>query len=297
MKNIKLSVLFSPALATIFLLGNVLFSAQVVVAKSTASDMTPEVNIYISGDKRIIESNGIPETHGKFPNSANPNTIAPQNYHFEVPLTPEPLEKDIALTDKEDFGVGLDGVPFDPIADEYWEDNPDSGWALNAVSSLGPDLGLDENNAHVQPNGAYHYHGFPVGLYEQQAEAQGVSPTEPDTMILVGWAADGFPIYGRWGYRDDGKTLVELRSSYQLKSGKRPEGGPPGEYNGIFDQDYEYVAGSGDLDQCNGTTGITPQYPEGTYYYVLTDSFPYVPRCFHGQPDASFTKKNIPPST
>lgn len=112
-----------------------------------------------------------------------------------------------------------------------------------------------------------------------------------DQPVLIGFAADGFPIYGPDGYRDPADTnsrLKALAPSYRLKRGSRPDG-PGGFYDGRWVQDYEYVAGSGDLDECNGRTGRTAEYPDGTYYYVVTHGFPGVPRCFKGTPDASFT--------
>ena len=47
-------------------------------------------------------------------------------------------------------------------------------------------------------------------------------------------------------------------------------------------QDYEYVAGSGDLDECNGRFGVTPEFPNGIYHYYITDAFPYIQRCVKG---------------
>ncbi|MBL0185636.1 MAG: YHYH protein [Candidatus Obscuribacter sp.] len=47
----------------------------------------------------------------------------------------------------------------------------------------------------------------------------------------------------------------------------------------------------GDLDQCNGRTGVTPEYPQGTYYYVITETYPFIPRCYHGTPDPSFERR------
>ena len=51
---------------------------------------------------------------------------------------------------------------------------------------------------------------------------------------------------------------------------------------GAFTQDYEYVDGLGDLDQCNGRYGVTPEFPDGIYYYVVTDNFPFFTRCLKG---------------
>ena len=45
---------------------------------------------------------------------------------------------------------------------------------------------------------------------------------------------------------------------------------------------------SGDLDQCNGRQGVTPEYPNGTYYYVLTNEFPFIGRCLVGEPSPDF---------
>ena len=51
------------------------------------------------------------------------------------------------------FGVALNGVPFDPGTAEYWENDRSSDWRYDALSGK-INLGLDQNNAHVQPNGA-----------------------------------------------------------------------------------------------------------------------------------------------
>ena len=64
--------------------------------------------------------------------------------------------------------------------------------------------------------------------------------------------------------------------------------GPGGNYDGTFIADYEYVQKSGDLDQCNGTFVLTPDFPRGTYACFLTTNWPFVPRCFAGEPDSSF---------
>jgi len=119
-------------------------------------------------------------------------------------------------------------------------------------------------------------------------------------MLLIGYAADGFPIYAEYGHTkadDASSPLKKLRPSYNLKKGNRPKGddGPGGKYDGTFVQDYEFAKGGGDLDECNGRTGVTPEYSDGTYYYVVTDSFPFIPRFFRGTPDSSFERRMGPP--
>ena len=245
-----------------------------------------EVSIAIRDGFRYITSNGIPDhPTGQFPNAGNPNSISPQRYSWRVPVAPK-IAASASISKL--FGVAINGVPFDPGTAELW--NNDFRWHYEALSGLlatRGSLGADENLAHVQPNGAYHYHGLPLGLLKKLDYTH-----KP---ALVGYAADGFPIYGNYGYsnaNNPASTLKILKSSYRIRSGERPGGnnGPGGAYDGSFAQDYEYVQGLGDLDSSNGRTGVTPEYPKGAYYYVLTDNWPFVPRQFRGTPDASFTR-------
>ncbi|MFI4853727.1 MAG: YHYH protein [Phycisphaerales bacterium JB065] len=237
------------------------------------------VTIEMRQGYRYIDANGLPDHDtGRFPGPGNPNAIEAQNYQLRVPITPK-LSDEAIPYDRQPFGVALNGVLFDPFTAGFWNDDPDSGWR-EAADPNRRNLGLDANHAHVQPNGAYHYHGVPVPLI-----------TDTTRMTLIGWAADGFPIYGPYGYKDADSTegeIVLLRPSYRLKSGNRPDDGPPGAYDGTYDEDFEYVEGSGDLDECNGRTGPTPEFPYGTYYYVVSNEYPYVPRLFRAEPDPSF---------
>lgn len=255
------------------------------------------VTIEVRDGYRHITSNGIPDHKpGRFPNRGNPNSIRPQEYTFKVPVKPKVAAETSRAGGPVLFGVALNGVVFDPGTAEWWNDSPAAGWNYEAIGGR-IDLGLDQSNAHVQPTGAYHYHGIPLGLLEKLKHA---GTGKDARMTLVGWAADGYPIYAGFGHAvaDDAKSpLKKLRPSYRLKSGTRPGGqdGPGGKYDGAFTADFEFVDESGDLDECNGRTGVTPEFPEGTYYYVLTDSFPYVPRMFRGEPDDSFRKRRGPP--
>lgn len=246
------------------------------------------VSITIKGEKRIITSNGIPDhTPGEFPRRGNPNRISAQKHEFQVPLKPS-VASQTTSAQRGWFGVALNGVPFEAGTAEFW--NRD--WGYEAIGGS-MNLGLDDHLAHVQPTGAYHYHGLPAGL------VSGLGGDEKK-MLLIGWAADGFPIYTQRAHSkaSDAKSpLTVMRPSYQLKPGNRPAepDGPGGKYDGAFTADYEYVAGSGDLDECNGRTGVTPEFPEGTYYYCLTPDFPFAPRLWRGTPDASFQKRGGPP--
>jgi hypothetical protein len=217
---------------------------------------------------RYVRGNGIPDhPTGAFPNAHNPNTITPQNYSFRLPLNPQmnPAKSDLAGALA---AVAINGVPFDPGTAEYWHNDRNSGWHYEALTG-GIDLGVDANNAHVQPTGAYHYHATPTALAQRLG----------GDMPHIGWMADGFPLY----------ATKNLKPSWRVKSGTR-SGGPGGAYDGTFEQDWEYLAGLGDLDACNGRIG---QNRDGTttYQYFVTTSYPYVPRCVAGTIDASFMRR------
>lgn len=250
-----------------------------------------EVRIEERDGFRYITSNGIPDHQpGQFPNRGNPNTIAPQQYNLRMSLTPQVVEN-YTPANRYLFAIALNGVPFDPGTGETW--NNDRRWRYEALSGK-IDLGIDGSNAHVQPSGAYHYHGLPNGLIQRLCEGK------ENNMVLVGYAGDGYPVYAIHGHAkaDDAKSdLKKLRASYRLKEGTRPGGqdGPGGAYDGTFVQDWEYVEGTGDLDQANGRFGVTPEYPKGTYYYTLTDEYPFVPRYFRGKPDGSFAASRPAP--
>lgn len=254
-------------------------------AKTNAQN---QVKMVVKGNYRYIYSNGIPDHQaGQFPNRNNPNSIRPQHYEFRVTMKPK-ISRNPTPVDHALFGVASNGVVFDPATAEFWNRNRRSGWNYEAKSGK-INLGLDQSNAHVQPTGSYHYHGLPTGLVQKQGKAGEVT--------LIGVAADGFPIYAQYGYSDaeDAQSKVrKMKSSYRIKKGNRPSG-PGGRYDGTFVADYEYVAEAGDLDECNGRFGVTPEYPEGIYHYYVTEDFPFIPRLWRGTPDPSFMKRGPGP--
>ena len=95
---------------------------------------------------------------------------------------------------------------------------------------------------------------------------------------IIGYAYDGNPIYGPYGYdTPEGGTIRSMISGYeQSLSIERPDTNlyPAG----FFIEDFVYTA-SGDLDEHNGRYGITPEYPNGVYAYFAT--------IFNGSPEAS----------
>ncbi len=132
------------------------------------SDLNAKANVEIDERKGYIyiESDGLADhATGKFPNANNPNAIAEQKHKFRVKLKPR-KGRSATKIEHAAFGVAINGVPFDPSTAEYWNNERGSKWNYDALNG-GINLGLDQNNAHVQPNGAYHYHGIPAGLMER----------------------------------------------------------------------------------------------------------------------------------
>lgn len=253
---------------------------------------TPTLSMSETDGLLTIAGNGIPaHATGTFPNGGNPNPIAAVATSYDVPLVPTLTD---APTEMMEFGITLDGIRMERDTGESYQNA--GVWRYEAVTpglareaTDGAErswLGTDCNNAHVQPSGSYHYHGLPEGLINRLGEGAGT----PSDMILGGYAADGHPFYLRYGYADPDDPesgLVVVEASWELREGTR-EDGPGGAYDGTFRQDWEFVPGSGDLDECGGRFGVTPEYPEGVYHYYLTDDYPYIPRCVFGTPDPSF---------
>lgn len=253
--------------------------ADITLSETSSYSMT------ISGDLRIISANNIPDhTVGDFPNAE----VSAQSKTYEIDLTPSISSSLTPLLGENGpqsrFGILFNGVELDPIAAEPWPheglQSPDANWEWN-YEALNIFIALDINNAHVQPTGEYHYHGAPTTFLTDFVIDQ-------TTMTQIGYAADGFPIYYKYAYTDaeDAESgVVAMTPSYQLRSGERLGDGdsaPCGEYNGVYSADYEYEEDLGTLDRANGRYGVTPEYPGGTYYYIVTDEYPQVPRYLRG---------------
>ncbi len=267
---------------------------------------TPGANQYddntvnFSGNREVV-TNGIP-THdyrNQIPKIVSNLDNSTKTYEFDN--TPEKASSTTSITGSDGtpkwkFGVAKNGVAIDPApAEPFIFENPNTGeynwdWVMEPNNNMDV-VGLDCAIAHVQPDGLYHYHGN-MAIYAEQLSpgiSTGTTPSEP---VQIGWAADGFPILYMYGPNAAGNAVVKLSSSHMLKSGDRPGNGttaPCGEYNGKYTNDYEFVNGSGDLDECNGIArDVTLGTGTYSYFYVITEEFPFISRCLVGSPNASF---------
>ena len=254
---------------------------------SSASDVnrgigfSGSVEITASAESCGLISNSIPnhdfnDGSASFPNNTNEvdqDLVILRNAQIAETIT----ELDQGSLDV----ILLNGAPVDMLSAGCWDGsknvavgcNADSDWLIDPLGSDGF-LSADTHNGHTQPNGLYHYHGEPRALYDDNPGPEG-SP-------VIGFAADGFPVYGPYFLDSDSGQIRKARSGYTLKEGTRPSG-PGGIYDGFYNEDWEYTD-AGDLDRCNGMT------IDGQYGYFLTDNYPWIIKCFVGSPHFSFNK-------
>jgi hypothetical protein len=238
----------------------------------------------------VLISNNIPNHDFNDETADFHHPVSEIMQRFFIPANPTKAARPAALSQRAFNGVMLNGVPIDLLSAGCYRPNgrradadgnvaigcrADDKWLLDP---LGTDhkFGVDAHNAHTQPGGMYHYHGNPMALFDDQPGRDG-SP-------VIGFAADGFPVFGSY-FKDETGTVRKARSGYRLKSGARPKSAtdPGGAYDGMYVDDWEF-AGTGDLDACNGMT------VNGQYGYYVTDSYPWILACLSGTPDPSFAK-------
>ena len=229
-----------------------------------------EVSLSKEGLKTCITSNGTPNHEiGKFPNKGNPHSFKAQKLKYCFPTNP--VKNTFVNNKAKTVGITLTGIPIRPgTADWYDASSPrkhsrdkSSGWNLEAITPNGYVFGIDQNNAHVDNNGLYHYHGMPDKLHNFNGNS------------LVGYAADGHEIH---------YLGLKRTSSWVIKNGQR-KSEPFGDYDGSYLQDYIFKEGSGSLDKCNGGK------LNGKFVYFATDKFPFYPRCHWGNVSGDFTRR------
>lgn len=90
---------------------------------------------------------------------------------------------------------------------------------------------------------------------------------------IIGWAYDGNPIYGPFGYSDPQDSQSEIKlidTSYQSNISNINDRPDVSIYPlGFFLEDYKFNE-SGDLDIYNGRWTRTPEFPNGIYAYFTT---------------------------
>ncbi len=261
-----------------------------------------------------VQSTGVP-FHPTGPFTINP--VQNQNFNQSFPLRGGLNEPNLnpSSTPLGPIGIAINGVVFfNPSAGNGIPAGglapPPPGYNYNAGNEAAY-FGEDYAGGHAQQTGQYHYHAptFYSAWLRPSSESQQISYldgslTHPNGHSkIVGYAFDGYPIYGPYGYAQPmnaSSGVVRMVSGYVVKSTSRSGAAALAPYNnatlypmGIFIQDYEYTSTAlgRTLDAYNGRYGVTPDYPNGTYAYFQTidaqgkQAFPYtIGIQYYGQP-------------
>ncbi|MFM2230225.1 MAG: hypothetical protein RL607_1483 [Bacteroidota bacterium] len=246
----------------------------------------------------------------------NPSLATDQNAIYKLPLNPVQNTGTATATTGGNIGIFINGVSlFDYRDGVAWNNSTQSlcGGPGNPPCPGGPTAtqawnrdaipaekgGFDCNKAHPAM-GNYHHHQNPSAFNLDTQVISTICDTYPADGLyvinpsvhspLIGFAYDGFPIYGAYAYTntDGSGGISRMKSSYQLKNQTTRTNGPAVNatyFNGYFREDYEYIAHPNDptyLDAHNGRFCITPEYPNGIYCYFATvdanhnSAYPYV---------------------
>lgn len=289
---------------------------------------------------------------GEFPNQQNPNSIQAQIVNLLWPYRGGTNVAAVNFMQRPPRGpVGISTVGIliaGPESPVKIAGNRGTVWTINSV--VADVVGEDEYGGNPTPTGAYQY--TTGNFIKNNAWSQILGYTTGYRHIdghskLIGWAADGYPIYGPYGYlnpTNNTSQVIRMTSSYQLVPNNqyRPSnpllvtrgavtknniltltttqniapglvitgGTLPGPCKvlqvvgntvvldtrvtigtnirlqgtwpqGIFVDDYNYVQGLGTLDRHNGRFCVTPDFPDGTYAYFITENdsgptYPYI---------------------
>ena len=259
-----------------------------------------------------------------------PNWPVNQKTFYRIPRNPTvPTTK--TATGGGPIGYFVDGAAMFNSWDAYsWStvSNTDAQnitgyWNRDAYVNEG--VTFDANNAH-QAGGQYHYHANPPALRYQLGDHVDFNPftkiyTESTNVPtkhspILAWTADGFPVYGPYGYsvsNDASSGIRRMISGYVLRNGQfgtenlpvtgrknipqwavrlfnvsSNQVGPPFtgiHSNGCYMEDNDFIGDLGyapgtntyDLDEYNGRWCVTPEFPNGTYAYFVSVSSNGVP--------------------
>lgn len=238
----------------------------------------------------------------------NPSQASDQNAIFCLPLAPQQNTGTPTNTTPGNIGIFINGVAlFDYRDGVSWRNasgteqggpiqGPPGDGVWNRDAIVAERLGFDCAKGHPAM-GNYHHHQNPsafdldlnvLSTICTTYDADGLYIIDSTAHApLIGYAYDGYPIYGAYGYLNTNGTggIVRMKSSYQLRNitvrthyadGSDVTDGPPVSTTyplGRYREDYEYIAHPGDpdyLDEHNGRFCVTPEYPGGTYAYFCT---------------------------
>lgn len=300
----------SPAI-TSWLQNNTVTGRHYVAPSSTPVTETTLANtqsVEYSTNWVYVHATGVPAyITGPFLDG-NPSLATNQNAIFKMPLNPTPNTGTPTATTLGNIGLFINGVALFDARDAVSWKNSSSALAGGPLGGMGDGVwnrdaipaergGFDCAKGHPAM-GNYHHHQNPSAFNLDRLVISNVCDLyladglyvidSSQHSPLLGFAYDGYPIYGAYGYKNADGTggIVRIKSSYSLRSittrntyydGSSVTAGPDVSATypiGYFIEDYEYIAPTVSqpdyLDQHNGRFCVTPEYPTGTYAYFCT---------------------------
>ena len=261
------------------------------------ASLHPSLSVTCDSSTVTVHSNGIPTYQYV---ALTPNGLQAKSYNFTFPRSPVVAASTTAIPLLGNVGVAVNGIPIfgvnegpQPVSDAY-------GDPIAAAI-------LDECGSHSAQQGTFHYHKMLVKCLLQSAVASSQpwnnpDPSPNDPSPIVGYAFDGFPIYGPYECTDTGCSAVQKMLSswdntgYQAGTvGCTSSAACSSGYctavmiNGAettacvpktcvwSNNTYAANLAPAYLDQCNGHYG-----PNGDYHYHTTSTFPYTLGCYRG---------------
>lgn len=315
----------NPAI-TSFLQNNSVMGTYYTAGNSTAQSNGILVNcqkVEYSTNNVYIHTKGVPAyPTGPFLDG-NPSVASDQNAIFKLPLNPVQNTGTLKETTPGNIGIFINGVALFDYRDGVaylatgtngicgGPGNPPCPGGMGATQAWNRDAvlaekpGFDCSKAHPAM-GNYHHHQNPsaykldlnvISTICNLYDADGLYTIDSTKHSpLIGFAYDGFPIYGAYAYKNADGTggITRMKSSYHLTTNTTRVNGPTmGQtigtqtfFNGYFREDYVYTPTSSStpdyLDEHNGRFCKTPEYPNGIYCYFATvdanwnSAYPYV---------------------
>ncbi len=250
-------------------------------------------NVKYSATYAYVYSSGVPSYIVGPYLDGNPTLTSAQSWISKFLLTPIQNTGTATAVGMGNIGILKNGVPIYNYADGKSYNNANV-WHQNAIYF--ERVGFDCAKGHPSMGGKYHHHQNPSAFNLDKVVistvcnlylADGLYVMDSTNHSpLIGYAFDGFPIYGAYGYANANGTggIKRIQSSYQFQTFTSRTNGPSFATFplGAYKEDFLFVAGSGDLDDHNGRFAVTPEYPLGTYaYYTTVDAnqnsaYPYI---------------------
>ena len=289
------------------------------------ADLVNVQSVQYSNNWVYVTATGVPSyITGPFLDG-NPSLTTNQNSIFKMPLNPTQNTGTATATQGGNIGIFINGVAmFDYRDGVAWNattsalcggpgnppcpGGPTATMPWNRDAIIAEKAGFDCAKGHPA-QGNYHHHQNPsafkldltvISTICDIYDADGLYViNENEHSPLIGYAYDGFPVYGAYAFKNADGTggITRMKSGYQLRNitsrttsptGATVTSGPAVSTTyplGYFREDYEFISHPGEadyLDEHNGRFCITPEYPNGIYCYFATvdanwnSAYPYL---------------------